>query len=558
MSLLLFLAGAGLVGAGIVLCYLLAKAALFIAVLSAAALVGLRLCLAPSARKEMGYEPLVIATGMPVAAWLLPSIWLLYAAMVLLVPVMARRAGQAPALYLFALLLLPGLDTSIAIGSLKLFSFGVHDALAFGAALSLLMHPSWRATARPALDAPFLALLLLLVVAVSRNTSLTNMLRVAVDVGFDCALPYYVVSRGVRDREDVQRCLLHLAAGAAVLSVVLFYEARNSWPIYMVLLDQYGIIDRPIVKTRGGVMRAGGPFLESTSAAMTLVFCFLAAWMARPAFRSTLHHLALLGLLALGLVMPQSRGAWVGLITGMVTIDLYRGRLGQTAMRLGAVGLIGLGLFAAARSSPEMSETLGMSGGSADTTDYREQLLSRGLEELRDSPLIGFSYPELLIRLDDMRQGEGIVDFVNTHLFIALLSGLLGLVIFNGTFLSYIAHVWRARRRSRREGDASMRASAFVFAALVTPLQMLAFTSLGGRVQVFMFVFFALAAVVARAGKPAAAALSDAGQPAPAPNSPPSFAFARNPSAAPAAPAASSSASSRGSSSPIRYSANQP
>lgn len=558
MSLLIFLCSAALVGAGIILCYLLVKAALFIAILSGAAIAGLYFCLKPDVRKDMGYEPLLIATGVPVAAWLLPNIWLLYAGMAMVVPLMARRAGQVPALYLFALLLLPGLNQTVAIGSLKLFNFGVHDALAAGAALWLYLHKQWQAKANRRLDVPFLVLLLLLVGAVSRNTSLTNMMRVAADFFFDCALPYYIISRGVRDSADLQRCMLHLTGAAAILSVVLLYEARASWPIYNVLIDHYGLIDRPAVKNRGGMLRAGGPFLESTSAAMIMVFCFLAAWMARPAFRSTFYHAGTLAVLLLGLVMPQSRGAWVGLIIGTMLIDLYRGKLMRTALRLGAIGVAGAALVVAASNNAQLSESLGLSGGSAETTDYREQLLDRGLEELRHSPLIGFPYPELLVRLDDLRQGEGIVDFVNTHLFIALLSGVLGLLIFNGTFLFYIVHVWRERQRARRAGDASAHAAAFVFAALVTPVQMLFFTSLGERVQVFMFVFFAFAGIIGRRAFAAPVPTPQVVQPSSTPNSLPSFAFANRPMATPPSPAASRSASSFGLSNPIRFNANQP
>jgi hypothetical protein len=552
MQLVGLLFGGGVAVAGLLFCYLFAKAALFIAILSAAALVLFGSCLTPAARQEMGHAPVLAAVGLPVAAWLLPNVWLLYGVAALVVPLLARRGGQVPALYLFALLLLPGLDQFVAVGSLRLFGFGVHDALACGAAAILVGRPRWRAAVPTVLDLPFWAMFGLLVAATSRDTSPTNAFRVFVDMGLDCALPYWIVSRGVRDRADLRLCMLHLAAAAAVLSLVLAYEAVKSWPLYNVLFDRYALPERPVVKSRGGMLRAGGPFNESTSVAMVMVFCFLAASASRSAFRSTRHHLLLLLALLLGLVMPQSRGAWVGLLTGVAMMDLYRGRIGRLALRFGAVGLVGLGLLAVAQVNSRVSEAVGLSGGSVETVDYREQLFDRGMEELRDSPIIGFPYPELLRRLDDMRQGEGIVDFVNAHLFVVLVSGIVGLVVFNGAFLVQMGRVWRARRGSLGPEDLDLGSAAFVFAALATPVQMLFFTSMGGRVQVMVFVFFALATAVARERRPAGAREDQT------PSAAPSFAFASHPSAIPVAPAPSSSSSSSGLSNPIRWSANQP
>lgn len=549
MPLSVFLVVAALIGAVILFLYTAVKAALIIAILSVLGLVVFYGCLTQAARHRLGAAPLIAATLVPLAAWLLPNLWLLYAFMAILVPCLARGGGQVAAMYLFALMLLPGLDQVVKIGSLELFQFGVHDALACGATLSLLTHRAWR-TRRWPLDLPVMALILMLVAALSRNTSATNFLRVFVTIALDCALPYYIVSRGVKDHADLQRCLLHLAAAGAVVSLILLYEARGAWPIYNALVDLYGLPDHPSVKSRGTLLRAGGPFLESTSAAMILVFCFLASWMARPAFRDGRYQAAFLVLLLVGLLPPQSRGAWVGLLTGMVMIDLYMGRLRFTMLRLAVASAGAAVLFAAAQFNAQLAVMLGLSGDSVETVDYRGQLLARGMQEFWQSPLIGFAYPEMLRRLDDMRQGEGIVDFVNAHLFIALLTGGIGLAIFNGTILFYLGHVWRARRHLIGGRDIYLRTAAFSFAALATPVQMLFFTSLGGRVQVFLFVFFAFAVAAGRR-------VAQPDQPA-TPSNWPEIAFASSPMTAPVAPAANSAASSGTFSKPIRESMNQP
>jgi O-antigen ligase len=136
---------------------------------------------------------------------------------------------------------------------------------------------------------------------------------------------------------------------------------------------------------------------------------------------------------------------------------------------------------------------LGKSAETASTVDYRARLLTRGMEEYWKSPLIGYSQPEVLSRLADMRQGEGIIDFVNTYLFFALVSGAIGVICFIAAFVFYIRGMLRFRGALGR-ADRSLAVPAFLVAGLVMPMEMLVFTSFGGRCEVMVFVLFGLAA----------------------------------------------------------------
>lgn len=482
------------VGGLALVAYALVRPALILAILSGMALAGFFYCLTPTMRREIGRAPFVIGLGLPLAAWLLPNIWLLYGVMFATVPLLARTPRQVAPAYLFALLLLPALDTTVVIGSVKLFEIGVHDSLALGAIFALFTRPG-RARISFALDVPLLAVLLLLVTATARDTSVTNFIRVLVNNVLDCALPYYIVSRSIRTIDDLKLCMAYLAAAATVLAVILLYEVRSSWPMYNELHDHYQILMQLMVKSRGGAMRAGGPFLESTSIAMVLTSCILATWLSRKAFRSTFHYSAVLAVLLAGLTAPQSRGAWIGLFIGTLVADFYRRRPGAAVRRVAVIGIVGAALFAIAPFSPYLSDTLGMAEGSASTVDYRQRLFDRGMEEFWNSPIIGYSPPETLSRLGDLRQGEGIIDFVNTYIYFALMSGIVGLAIFIGAFVFYLARVWKCRRFLRFD-DPDMNATALVFAGMVIPMEMLIFTSFGGRCEMFVFVFFAFASSV--------------------------------------------------------------
>lgn len=477
------------------LSYAFIKTALFLALLSAMAFAIFYYCLSPVMKRTLGYRPIIVALAMPLAAWGVPNIWALYAIMLGMVPLFARRAAEVAPLYLFSLLLLPGLDTSMMLGGVKLFEFGVHDALTVGALLRLLLFTDGKVEGFRPLDIPVLLVLLLLVTGLARDTTVTNFVRVLINIGLDYAVPYFVISRSVRTMDDVRLCMVWLACAAVIISVILLYEVRTGWPMYNSLYDRHGIMTLLLVKMRGGVLRAGGPFLESTSMAMVLVFCFLAAWLSRPAFRSKLHYLAILLLLLAGLSAPQSRGAWIGLLIAFLVADLYRGRIYLLLRRCVLVALAGGILLTLAHNSSYISETMGLSGGSMDTVDYRERLFERGMEEFKESPIVGYSLPEAMIRLDDLRQGEGIVDFVNTYIFIALISGVIGLIIFTGGFAIFIGLLWM-RLPLLRRSPADLAPAALICGGLASMMEMLFFTSFGGRPAVFLFLFFGFSAAI--------------------------------------------------------------
>jgi len=491
---------------------------------AAASSVGVYLY-ASSLRNSLRTELLVtgsfIAVAMPILAWSTPNVWLLYLLMCIWVPLVAGRFERLVPIYLFSLLLLPSLDMTMAVGGLKLFEFGVLDALAVGTAVAVALSPK-KSSAMPRSDAWVCATLLMLGAALSRDTSFSNFLRTFLNVALDLGLPYYLVSRGIRNLEDLRIAVRWFAGAGMALAPLLMLEAWKAWPIYNELYAELGVPLVLMVKARGGMLRAGGPLVEPTSIALVMALCLVALYLLREDFRSRLHHGLLLVAVFIGLSIPQSRGAWIGLFVALVTADLFRRRYALLFRKGVLVTTLAGTVFMLAQLSPSLSETVGLSGGSSETSEYRRRLLTRGMEEFWQSPLIGFSLPQLNVRLADLVQGEGIIDFVNTYIWIALISGTVGLVAFIGTFLHFLSGVWRFARHS---GDpAAVELAAFPFACSVMLLEMFFFTSFGNRPAFLTFALFGLsAALVAkradRAGESRAGALSPPGTGLPRPPS---------------------------------------
>lgn len=483
----------------LLLAYSQLHVALYVAIVSGGGVGLFLLCLRRTYREGMALRSLLCVVAMPVLAWLLPAVGLtgvhlLHLVMCLWVPVFAGSRERIAPVYLFSLLLLPGLDLAVSLGSLKLFDFGVQDGLAVGAAAAIWLRPLG-ARRRKASDGWVLALLLMLGISLSRETSATNFLRTSVNLVLDLGLPYYILSRGIADVPGQRAALRWFACGGVALSAILLFEASRSWPIYNDLYGLYNVPVELLVKARGGMLRAGGPFVEPTSIALVLAMCFAALSLLREDFRSRLRHLGLLALVFLGVSAPQSRGAWIGLALAVVAMAVYRGRWRALLLNAGTIGIfLGL-LLVTAKMSPEFAEALGLSEGNAsDTTTYRRDLFEKGKEVFRLSPLTGHSMPRLNVLMAELRQGEGIIDFVNTYLWIALIGGALGLTVFIGNFVDPLAALWRRRGGLRRTpGQAP---AAFVFGCLVMLAEMLFFTSFGGRPAFLTFGLFGLAASI--------------------------------------------------------------
>jgi hypothetical protein len=449
-------------------------------------------CLSSAARQDLGAAPAVIAVALPVLAFFLPKLALLHAVMLLLVPICAAgRVERIAPLYLFALMLLPDLREPIMIGSLKLWQHDIHISLGIGALAALLLTRG-RGRGGVAFDIPFATILLVLVYAQARDTSATNFLRDLVSLILSYGIPYYVVSRGVRSVDDLRRVMLALAACGAILSLILLFEALKAWPMYRNLYSHYGLElgGEASVKIRAGIMRAAGPFVESTSMAFALLFSALAGWLSRDRFRSRLHYLAFSSLLLVGLFPPQSRGAWVGILVALLAVNLFRKGAVHAGRILVIVAIAATMLLPIVLASNRLSDLAGLSRSSQTTVDYRQRLFERGMTEVRAHPFAGQPYPQVVKNLSDLKQGEQIVDFVNTYLYLALIAGIPGLLLFVGSLMASVAGLWRIRDRM------SKLPAAFVFAGLVAPIEMLAFTSFGGRPAIVLFGMMGFAAAL--------------------------------------------------------------
>lgn len=486
----------------------LIKTAIFASALLLTGLFCLRLCADRSLVRLLLTRLMILTVITQFATFCAPSILALNLVVGLSIPILATERRLVAPMYLFIQLTIPMVTTVLGIGSVYLLTFDAGMAAGLGAVAALVMRSRGRFPRTIAWDVPALLFFALLVLQAARDTSATNFMRAALEAAWDTLLPYYVVSRSLRTFEDVRVALFGLIAATIALSVLAFYEAFRHWPMYRSVFAHYGISlsSGASVKLRGGFIRSPGPFPEPVSFAFCLAVGFIAIYACRTVFRSRYAHLAILGIATLGILAPQSRGAWMGLVVGIAVYQIFIKQiagLGRMAL-YGAVGLIVV--VGSSSIGNRVTDTLGVNNG----PDYRVTLFSRGVEEVKKFPLIGRPIGQVYYSLRDLMQGEGIVDFVNTYLYVALVSGLIGLFVFVVILISPMIPLW-GLRSARWVNDRDRQQVAFVFSALAAMIAMFAVTSLGGRSQVMLSAMMGLSAafmnyrrVLARQGRPAA------------------------------------------------------
>ena len=452
------------------------KLILFIDTLLAAGIVIFYLSVAQQWRSSLTPLRIAVVLLVPVVGLLAHDYYLFYAFVALLPLLAFGDATRLACLYVLLLPQFPELRAHFVIGSTYLCDFSAIYAFNFGALVALAFT---RGAPLRDMRSTDLAAWLLFLVALgfsARGLPATAVLRVTVQTFLNVIPPYYVLSRTLRTREAAIEAMLLFVLAALCNAVVALFEMRRSWPLYQQMLYQLGVPPTlsATLSIRAGFLRAQGAIANPTALGLLLGFAIIACLALREQM-TKVGRWVVLTLLAIGLIAAQSRGGWLAAGLGICLYFLY------TRRTLWAVGFVSVALagwilvLTALPKSGMLGELAGRSGDGQMTATYRSTLFDRGLEEVAAHPLVGQTLDQLQVSMNDMRQGEHIIDYVNTHLFVALTLGVFGFAVWLAMWAIPSIVAWRAR-----PNHASLQLQpqiAFPFAMLGAAFLGLAFTS---------------------------------------------------------------------------------
>ena len=415
-----------------------------------------------------------------VALFVSHNFWLFMAIAAVTLLVAGIRDSNALAFYLFVLVLAPpfqstiqgfaGISQFIAIDYLRLLSLVVLLPLS----IRLSRDPDRaRLFGLPA-DKYLLAYLALQIAITSTVTSATDVLRTTFAMGIDVALPYYVCSRGLTNVRQFRDAFTSLAAAGVILAVFGIFENLKGWLLYSSLPN---FLD--VQWAMGGYMLREGSLRASATTGHSIILGYVlvialglhlslrSSWASRRAWM--LAGLVLLG----GIVATYARGPWVGALATLIAAWALSPGVATKAVKP-VVGLaVAAALVAMTPLGTRIMAVLPFVGtADNDSVDYRQRLFQVSWDVLMMNPVFGSPYYLQTSAMEQMRQGEGIIDMVNSYLGVAMYSGFVGLTLFAAVFLCsairIVPHLWRHADKEGEQARFGVGLMAALAGALVT------------------------------------------------------------------------------------------
>ena len=295
-------------------------------------------------------------------------------------------------------------------------------------------------------DKYIFAYLLWTILLLFLTSTLTNTLRFIFYVFIDIFLPYYVISRSLKNTQDFKDALFSFVVSCSVIAIIGIFEFFKSWLLYNSLTHILGV-SRGI----GDYLRRGDSLRVMASTGYPLVFGYLLV-ICLGFFLVIQKHITnrivrgiWLAIILVALIASQARGPWVGAIVMIFIFILTGTKILPNLFALTIAGGLTFGGLAVTPFGEKIIRSLPFIGTSEQfNVTYRELLIENSLKLVLHNPIFGV--PNVLEELKGMKQGEGIVDIVNTYVGIALSSGLVGLILFLSFFVTITFGIYKAMR----------------------------------------------------------------------------------------------------------------
>jgi hypothetical protein len=388
------------------------------------------------------------------AAFLAPNYWVYTLIAVPLVIYANRQESNPPALFFSILFVLPMVSVQIPGMGLINFLFDLSHPRFLALLILLPSFISLRkqndnlSFGRTWPDKALAAYLLLTVLLHLNDPSATNTLRLVFYLFIDIFLPYFVISRSLKNLQSFRDTLLSLVLAIMVLAPIAVFEAYRHWLLYQPLLDSLDLKEAAQgYLMRDGMLRA----TASTGQAIALGY-LMAIGMGFYLFLQhsiEQKHIRRLGiaLLAAGLIAPLSRGPWIGAAV-LLIIFIATGRYAARRLMIFLLlALLAIPLASILPGGEKVINLLPFIGSTErENVDYREKLITNAMIVIQRNPWFGSSDYLKTPEMESMRQGQGIIDIVNTYLGVVLEKGFVGLGLFVGFFVLTLMGIYRAMR----------------------------------------------------------------------------------------------------------------
>jgi O-antigen ligase len=259
--------------------------------------------------------------------------------------------------------------------------------------------------------------------------------------------PYFLIGRTTRDRPLILDSLAAFALPCVVMAVIGVFEGLRAWLLYEDIPQRWELAATfTTYLLRGSSLRAMASTGHPLALGYELAIAF-GLWLCLEAYvESRLTRWVVRATLGLGLIASYSRGPWACALGIYVIFVFLKPRAVSGFMKSFLGSLLAVVIISLTPLAKKIADVVPFFGGQIDyaNIDYRQRLWSEGWIIVKDHPILGDQYA--LARMQDLRQGQGIVDFVNGYLAELLATGFVGLTLFLFVVLAALKKVLVASR----------------------------------------------------------------------------------------------------------------
>ena len=289
---------------------------------------------------------------------------------------------------------------------------------------------------------------------------------------FATVVPYFLISRSSFDRRALLDILASYCLGCALLAGVAMFESARHWLLYAEIGDRWGaIVSFTPYLERGTSLRA----MASTGHPLTLGYLLAIAfgfWLyLQSHVTSKRRRLAVTIFIWLGLLAAYSRGPWIGAVCIYFVFAALRPQAVSKLFKALGIAVVVAFLISLSPLRDKVVSVLPFLGGTVDSENvlYRHRLFDRAWEIIWESPFLGDQ--SALLRMQDLRQGQGIIDLINSYVEVLLGSGFVGLSLFLSFILIAALKVWVSSKEvGKTDPDLGMLGASIVSCILGTLL----------------------------------------------------------------------------------------
>jgi O-antigen ligase len=400
--------------------------------------------------------------GITIVAFLAPNFWLYIFVTAIMLAYSQAREKNWLAMFCLLLFVVPQIPGRVpALGLVNyLFTIDIYRLIGLVVLLPAFLSLRRRDDAVPfgatLPDKLLLGYLILRFAMLLRATTVTDALRGGILYGFlDVYLPYYVVSRQAVTIREFRDALAAFTTAALLLAIVGVFENLKHWLLYFNLsyslagAQPYGWM----YLVRGESIRASASVGQPIPMGLVLILGLAFLFYLRRFTRSPMVWWAALAILCAGLLATVSRGPWIGAIAMFIVFVATGPAATSNVFKTMLAGAVVLAIILASPMGPKFIDLIPFVGNvEPQNAEYRKLFVQQSLLAISHHPWFGspdFANAPEFAQL----KPQGLLDTLNVFIAVALESGLVGLALYGGIFVTVGFGVLRSSRSQRGVDD---------------------------------------------------------------------------------------------------------